>query len=125
MEAIQPPLPGLDAALIGLGALAAVAPTGIWQFTKHFFSVMPHEGAHGLIGIRYAPEEGKVVAAYAIAWLLMLSGVRQVIDHGVGAADAGILADMTGLPRVVWTCVWLAGTLAALAFGGKLLVMRV
>jgi hypothetical protein len=39
----------------------------------------------------------QVIAAYATAWLLLLSGVRTIIEHGLGAVDAGILRRATGI----------------------------
>lgn len=217
MKVTQPPLSGLDAALVGLAALTVIMPEAIWALTRHF-GVMAHEGAHGITGslsgrkvdgiriessadgetrvalvkgpgriafyfvgylgpsafglgaakliaigqaiavlwvtllllgllllmldpsfgfftvilagaviffiVRYAPTGGKVVAAYAISWLLLLSGVRQVVQHGARAVDAGKLKTITGLPRLLWVCLWLAGSLAAAAVGGRLLIMH-
>ncbi len=37
-----------------------------------------------------------IIAAYAIAWLL-LTGVRQILEYGVNAGDAGILTQRSGL----------------------------
>jgi hypothetical protein len=74
--------------------------------------------------IRYAPVSGQIVTAYAIAWLLLLSGVRTVLDHGVRAGDAASLSDLTWIPRFVWFLLWLVGTVTAVAAGGKWLVMR-
>jgi hypothetical protein len=31
---------------------------------------------------------------------------------------------MTGIPRFIWFLLWLAGTLTAVAAGGKWLIMR-
>jgi hypothetical protein len=74
--------------------------------------------------VRYAPVAAQIVAAYAIAWLLLLSGVRTVLDHGVRAGDAASLSDLTWIPRFVWFLLWLVGTVTAVAAGGKWLVMR-
>jgi hypothetical protein len=65
----------------------------------------------------------EIIAAYAIAWLLLLSGLRTAIDHGAGAGDAYSLNELTRLPRRLWALLWLAGTLAALLYGGSLLVL--
>ena len=66
----------------------------------------------------------QVVTAYSIAWLLLLSGVRRVLEVGVGSDDGGRLHGMTGLPHILWYLLWLAATLAAAAEGARLLIMR-
>jgi hypothetical protein len=73
--------------------------------------------------LRYAHTETEVVAAYAAAWLLLLSGVRHPVAHGVHSAEADTLRSRTHLPRHLWTLLWLAGALIALLVGGKLLVL--
>jgi hypothetical protein len=72
--------------------------------------------------LRYTHAGTEVVAAYAVAWLLLLSGVRHAIGHGIRAADADVLRKQTHLPRRLWALLWLAGTTAALLLGAKLLV---
>ena len=51
----QTPLPGPDAALVGLAAFMVVYAKGLWSLAKHFH-VMAHEGMHALtasfVGIR-------------------------------------------------------------------------
>jgi len=64
-----------------------------------------------------------VVAAYAVAWLLLLSGLRTAIAHGIHSGNADILRSRTHLPRHLFSLLWLAGTLAALLIGGNLLVL--
>jgi hypothetical protein len=73
--------------------------------------------------LRYTHTGTEVVAAYAVAWLLLLSGVRHAIGDGIRASDAHALRDKTHLPRLLWAGLWLAGTGAALLIGGKLLVL--
>jgi hypothetical protein len=73
--------------------------------------------------LRYTHSGTEVVAAYAVAWLLLLAGVRHAIGDGIRAADAHALRKQTHLPRVLWAALWLAGTGAALLVGGKLLVL--
>jgi hypothetical protein len=41
----------------------------------------------------------EVVAAYAVAWLLLLSGVRHALGDGIRASDAHALRDKTHLPH--------------------------
>ena len=72
---------------------------------------------------RYAPMTAQIVAAYAIAWLLLLSGVREILDVGATSGDGGSLRPHRHLPRLVWFLLWLAATLGAVAVGGKMLVM--
>jgi len=64
----------------------------------------------------------QVVSAYAVAWFLLASGVRSVIDDGKAAGDARTLREMTGIPRAFWPMLWLAGSVTALIFGATLLV---
>jgi hypothetical protein len=71
--------------------------------------------SHGAAGLQTA-------SAYAITWLLLVSGVRAVLGHGTKAGDAAVLKGLTHLPKLVWFGAWLAGTLAALAAGGHMLV---
>jgi hypothetical protein len=72
----------------------------------------------------YTPMSGQVIAAYAITWLLLLTGVRQAFQYGANAADAGTLRDKTVIPRFIWALVWMAGTLGALALGGRILILH-
>lgn len=71
-------------------------------------------------GARTGPEE---LIAYALSWLLLLSGVRVAVAHGAMAGDAWILSAITHLPRRLWALLWLAGTLLAVVVGGKWLVL--
>jgi len=73
---------------------------------------------------RYTPMHVQVVSAYAIAWLLLLSGVRRVVEVGLRSDDGIRLRGITGLPNALWFLFWLAATLAAAAEGARLLVMR-
>jgi hypothetical protein len=59
-----------------------------------------------------------------MTWLLLLSGVRVAVAHGAGAGDAVNLRSATGVPRVIWALLWLAGTFLAVVIGGKWLVLR-
>jgi len=63
------------------------------------------------------------VSAYGLAWVLLLSGVRVAVGHGIDSLDAALLSVMTRLPRRLWALLWLAGTLLAVAIGGKWLVL--
>ncbi len=87
------------------------------------FTVIVAGGLVFLI-VHYTPPGVQVVAAYAIAWLLLLSGVRGLLDDGLAAGDAGILQSKTLIPRFIWFLFWLGGTLTAVAIGGKWLILR-
>lgn len=64
----------------------------------------------------------EAVTAYALSWLLLLSGVRVVQDRRAESGDAKKLREITGLPRGLWYRVWLIGTVAAVAWGYTMLV---
>jgi hypothetical protein len=91
---------------------------------RQAFSFVPVLITGGLIYLiaRYGSVEAGAVMAYAVAWFLLLSGVRVVFDHGVNAGDAGNLAKLTHLRPGFWVVVWLGGSLAGLIVGGALLV---
>jgi hypothetical protein len=74
--------------------------------------------------MRHAHDELEEVIVYGMTWLLLLSGVRVVLAHGAGAGDAGNLSRTTYIPSQIWALLWLAGTLMAVAVGGKWLVLR-
>jgi hypothetical protein len=75
--------------------------------------------------LRYTHARTEVVAAYVVAWLLLLSGLRTAIGHFIrsDSEDAADLRGRTHLPGALWSLVWLAGTAGALIIGGKLLVL--
>jgi len=195
MSTTQAPLPGLDAALIGLASLVVVVPQILWPLAEHL-NVMAHEGTHAITGsilgfgikgveinpiaeggtdyrrptlgprrvvtafvgylgpsafglaaaklitlghiiavlwlaviflvllTRYASAGLQVVMAYAMTWVLLLSGVRVALQDGANAGDADTLTGITRLPRQLWALLWLAGTLGALYLGVRLLVLR-
>jgi hypothetical protein len=70
----------------------------------------------------FASLGAQVAVSYAIAWLLLVSGVRVVLQHGRHASDAAALRDLTRIPRGLWAAFWLAGSAAALIYGAALLV---
>jgi Peptidase M50B-like len=71
---------------------------------------------------RYTALGVEIAVAYGVTWLLLLSGVRMVLDHGHRAADALSLARVTRVSPWLWSGLWLAGTLGALVLGGALLI---
>jgi hypothetical protein len=74
--------------------------------------------------IHYTPVSTQIIAAYAVTWLLLLSGVRGIWQRGSNAGDAANLSSRTFVPRVIWFLLWLAGTVTAVAIGGKWLILR-
>jgi len=62
VDITQTPLPGPDAAAIGIAAFVAVYAKGVWALVKHFH-VMAHEGGHAItatiLGIRVRKVELK------------------------------------------------------------------
>ena len=130
---VGPSLFGLGAArLIEFGHVVAVLWIALFLLGVLLMSVRWSFGIITVVltgaavyGIaRYAPLAVQMVAGYAIAWLLLLTGVRQIVAHGVSAGDAAILASRTSIPRLLWSLIWLAATLAAVVAGGSMLVLR-
>ena len=72
---------------------------------------------------RYLPQGVQIVAAYFLTWLLLLSGIRRVLEVGPQSSDGANLSQLTTIPRLIWWLLWLAATVGALALGGKMLVM--
>jgi hypothetical protein len=64
----------------------------------------------------------EAVTAYGLSWLLLLSGVRSVLDRRAEADDAYALRKITSLPRGLWYGFWLIGTMAAAVWGATMLV---
>jgi len=129
---VGPSLFGLGAArLIQTGHILAVLWVTLLLLVllafglRWSFGVITVPVAAGLVYVvgRYTPAEVQIVAAYAIAWLLLLSGVRGVLRRRSGSGDGGKLKGLTGLPQFFWFLLWLAATLGAVAVGGKMLVM--
>jgi Peptidase M50B-like len=71
---------------------------------------------------RYGSVSHETMAAYGIAWLLLLGGVRSVLKHWDGAYDAGELGKRTDIRPVVFARFWLVGTLFALFLGTRLMM---
>jgi len=71
---------------------------------------------------RYGAVSSEVIAAYAIAWLLLLSGPRTILVYWAGSADADDLAKMTRLGKQLWPLLWFALGATAVIIGGSMLV---
>ena len=81
------PLPGFQAAFIGLAVLAVVIAQFLWPFAEHV-NVMAHEGAHAMtasmlgfpvLGIRLNPD-----ATGETSYLAPASGLRRAVTSFVG-----------------------------------------
>ena len=90
------------------------------------FGVLTLVVAGGLVFliVRYTSPEAQIVAAYAVTWLLLLTGVRRILEVGIESGDGRNLARRTLVPRFIWFLFWLGGTLTAVAIGGKWLILR-
>ena len=88
-----------------------------------FFSV-PAAIALLVYALRHAHDGLEEIIIYGMTWLLLLSGVRVAFAHGAGAKDAENLRKVTHIPEQIWALLWFAGTLTAVAAGGKWLILR-
>jgi hypothetical protein len=77
----------------------------------------------------WLPEWGLSAFAYLVAWFLLLSAPRPVLELQTkrwrGQArnsDADMLARLTGVPGIVWVVVFLAVTVGAALWGGRVIV---
>jgi len=130
---IGPSLFGLGAAkLIQLGYTVAVLWATLALLVllllrlRWSFGLITVTLAGGLVYliVRYIPVPTQTFAAYAIAWLLLLSGVRGILASDPLKGDSQTLSQLTLIPCVFWILLWLAATLTAVAVGGSWLVMR-
>jgi peptidase M50B-like protein len=114
---------GLGAAkLIELGDIAVMLWGALFLLGILLLALRWSFGLVFLIA-RCTPMQTQVVAAYAIAWLLLVSGVRRIVEVGIESDDGKLLTGLTFIPRLIWSLLWLAGSIAAVVVGGKLLVM--
>jgi Peptidase M50B-like len=131
---IGPSAAGLIAAgLISTGRMYAVLWLGLVLLAVMLLAVRNFFGGIAIITcgvllylvVRYGTAGVETAAAYGVAWFLLISGTRMAISiagRPGEVTDAGVLADMIFVWRWVWCLVWLAGTLAALAIGGRILI---
>lgn len=116
----QTPLPGPEAALIGLAALVVVITQILWLFGGHL-NAMAHEGAHAMIGsILGFPVQG-VELNYTIAggtnYRKPIVGLRGVVTAFVGYLGPSIFglgaAKLITLGHII-AVLWLAVILLVL-----------
>ena len=86
------------------------------------YVTVPLAGFLIFLVLKHTSQTAEILAAYVITWFLLLSGVRIVVQRGVNAGDAGILRNLTSIPRLVWFALWLAGTLTAVVIGARWMV---
>ncbi|MCX4091874.1 M50 family metallopeptidase [Nocardia sp. alder85J] len=94
-----------------LFGLLAVVVTGAVVFAVSWFGTAVQQSVFG----------------YAVTWFLLLGGARAVVElqrvHTRGdGSDADQLAGLTRLPPLLWVLLFGAVALAALVFGGRLLI---
>jgi hypothetical protein len=106
--------------------VAAILLVLLLFLVRKSFGIVSVPAAIALLAVvmRYAHEGLEEVIVYGMTWLLLLSGVRNAVAHGAQAGDAERLNAMTRLPHWLWAVLWIAGTLLAIATGGKWLVLR-
>lgn len=128
---LGPSLFGIGAArLISLGRPVAVLWLLVVLLAAVLFLLGPSFGWFSVpfaiallyLILRNAHAGAEVVAAYAVTWLLLLSGLRSAVAHAIHSDEADSLRSQTHLPRHLWTLVWIAGAFGALLYGGKFLV---
>jgi Peptidase M50B-like len=74
---------------------------------------------------RYAPMGTQIVAAYGVTWLLLLSGVRRILEIGLVSQDGRDLRGLTRIPHLLWSLLWLAAAVGAVILGARWLVMGI
>jgi hypothetical protein len=99
-----------------LGLLALLLIKVRWSFG---FVTVPLAGFLIFLVLKHTSQTAQVLVVYVITWFLLLSGVRAVVQDGVNAGDAGILSGGTSIPRLVWSGLWLAGSVAAVVIGAR------
>ena len=79
---------------------------------------------------RYWGDSAQLGFTYAWVWFLLMGGTRQIPDlfwamkHGDTSSDAAVLQRLTFLPDVFWLAVFWLAALAALVYGGSLLLRQ-
>ena len=71
---------------------------------------------------KYGTVTHATMAAYGIAWLLLFSGVRVILDHWDDAGDARALHGRTQIMPVTFARIWLVGAVFALLLGARFMM---
>jgi hypothetical protein len=129
---LGPSLFGIGAAtLIRIGHIVAVLWVALGGLTLVLFVLRRSFGfvtvvASGLmlfVVAGFAAVGLQVLAAYVVAWFLLVSGLRGILEiRGATSGDGDALRGMTKIPHGFWHGLWLAGSVAGLLFGAALLV---
>jgi hypothetical protein len=110
----------LDAVLVVVGVSLFIML--LWVRNSFGFASVLINGGILVLAVGYGSVKLQTIAAYALSWFLLFSGVRFVLMHRSGAVDADILRRITHVPRIVWAALWLVITIIALWTGGRLLI---
>lgn len=117
---------GRPVALLAGGVLVA-ALLVVWVRNLYGLLVVTVIGAALTLLAWRAPDDVRTAAAYLLAWLLLLGAPRPVVELLVAGrrrprgSDVDRLADLSGLPAVLWALLLLAATLAAAVLGATTL----
>lgn len=109
-------------AVLWLSLLALVCLAVMVRRSSFGLAAVLASGISLFLVARYAPLGADIAVAYGIAWFLLVSGVRVVIQHGRHASDAIVLRQLTRVPGSIWAAFWLLGSAAALILGARWLV---
>jgi hypothetical protein len=71
---------------------------------------------------RYGTVTHQTMAAYGVAWLLLLSGVRGVLRRWDQAVDAQNLEGLTQVMPETFAKIWLVGAILAVFIGARLMM---
>ncbi len=71
---------------------------------------------------RYGTVAHQTIAAYGIAWLLLMSGVRGVLRRWDEAADADELRKRTQIMPETFARIWLVGAIFSVFLGARLMM---
>jgi Peptidase M50B-like len=123
----------IAAGLISIGHIVAVLWLGLLLLSimllivRKFFGgiVILVCGALLVLIMLYTTAGVETAVAYVLTWFLLMAAPKRalgVASKPKDVEDATILAGMTLLWPSAWCFLWLAGTIAALVFGGAILV---
>lgn len=93
------------------------------------FVAVPLTGALIWVVAMRSSEQVQLVFAHIWVWFLLIGGSRQIPDLYFGwqlggEPDTGALSNKTGLPSAFFVALFWAGSLAALIYGGVLLLRQ-
>ncbi|WP_033340363.1 M50 family metallopeptidase [Catenuloplanes japonicus] len=94
---------------------------------KHVFSLFITAlwGVVIFLLVREGSPGVRALAAYTLVWFLLLGGVVQTFVYNAGGRrsdDSRVLKDMTKVPMGFWCALWCMAAVAALVYGGGVLL---